>query len=88
MDLAEISKMYDFSGKSIVITGGAGILGGEIACALVGCGAKVTIVDREPKLADRLMHRFETSVGEAIVDRKSTRLNSSHDETSRMPSSA
>jgi len=67
MDLAEISKMYDFSGKSIVITGGAGILGGEIACALVGCGAKVTIVDREPKLADRLMHRFETSVGEAIV---------------------
>jgi len=67
MDLAEISKMYDFSGKSIVITGGAGILGGEIACALVGCGAKVAIIDREPQLADRLMHRFETSVGEAIV---------------------
>ncbi len=67
MDLAEISKMYDFSGRSIVITGGAGILGGELACALVGCGAKVAIVDRDPKLADRLMHRFETSVGEAIV---------------------
>jgi len=67
MDLAEISKMYDFTGRSIVITGGAGILGGELACALVGCGAKVAIVDRDPKLADRLMHRFETSVGEAIV---------------------
>jgi NAD(P)-dependent dehydrogenase (short-subunit alcohol dehydrogenase family) len=67
MNLAEISKMYDFSGRSIVITGGAGILGGELACALVGCGAKVAIVDRDPKLADRLMHRFETSVGEAIV---------------------
>jgi NAD(P)-dependent dehydrogenase (short-subunit alcohol dehydrogenase family) len=67
MDLAEISKMYDFAGRTIVITGGAGILGGELACALVGCGAKVAIVDRDPKLADRLMHRFETSVGEAIV---------------------
>jgi NAD(P)-dependent dehydrogenase (short-subunit alcohol dehydrogenase family) len=67
MDLAEISRMYDFTGRTIVITGGAGILGGEIACALVGCGAKVAIVDRDPKLADRLMHRFETSVGEAIV---------------------
>ncbi len=67
MDLAEISKLYDFTGRSIVITGGAGILGGELACALVGCGAKVAIIDREPQLADRLMHRFETSVGEAIV---------------------
>ncbi len=67
MDLAEVTKMYDFTGKSIVITGGAGILGGEIACALVGCGAKVAILDRDPALADRLMKRFETSIGEAIV---------------------
>lgn len=67
MDLAELSKMYDFTGRSIVITGGAGILGGEMACALVGCGASVSIVDRDPALAERLMHRFETSIGEAIV---------------------
>lgn len=67
MDLAELSKMYDFTGRSVVITGGAGILGGEMACALVGCGASVAIVDRDPALAERLMHRFETSIGEAIV---------------------
>jgi NAD(P)-dependent dehydrogenase (short-subunit alcohol dehydrogenase family) len=67
MDLAEVTQLYNFKGRSIVITGGAGILGGELACALVGCGAKVAILDREPALADRLMHRFETSVGEAIV---------------------
>lgn len=67
MDLAELTRMYDFSGKSIVVTGGAGILGGEICCALVGCGAKVALLDRDPQLADRLMKRFETSVGEAIV---------------------
>ncbi len=67
MDLAELTRMYDFRGRSIVVTGGAGILGGEICCALVGCGAKVALLDREPQLADRLMQRFETSVGEAIV---------------------
>ena len=67
MDLAELTQMYDFSGRSIVVTGGAGILGGEICCALVGCGAKVALLDRDPSLADRLMKRFETAVGEAIV---------------------
>jgi len=67
MNLEEIKKLYDFEGKSIIITGGAGILGGEIACALVGCGANVTIMDREPSLADRLMERFETLCGRAII---------------------
>jgi NAD(P)-dependent dehydrogenase (short-subunit alcohol dehydrogenase family) len=67
MDLNQVTKMYDFTGKSVVITGGAGILGGEIACALVGCGANVAIMDRDPALAERLMHRLETSIGQAIV---------------------
>jgi NAD(P)-dependent dehydrogenase (short-subunit alcohol dehydrogenase family) len=67
MDYTELSKMYDFTGRSVVITGGAGILGGEMACALVGCGASVAIIDRDPAMAERLMHRFETSIGEAIV---------------------
>ena len=67
MDLKQIKEIYDFTGKSIVITGGAGILGGEIACALVGCGASVAIMDRDPALADRLMERLETSVGRAII---------------------
>lgn len=67
MNLAEVTKMYDFTGRSVVITGGAGVLGGDIACALVGCGAKVAILDRDTSLADRLMKRIDTSVGEAIV---------------------
>ncbi|HXW00282.1 MAG TPA: SDR family NAD(P)-dependent oxidoreductase, partial [Anaerolineae bacterium] len=67
MDYAELAKMYDFTGRSVVITGGAGILGGEMACALVGCGASVALIDRDPAMAERLMHRFETSVGQAIV---------------------
>jgi NAD(P)-dependent dehydrogenase (short-subunit alcohol dehydrogenase family) len=67
MNLDELTKMYDFTGKTIAITGGAGILGGEIACALVGCNANVAILDRDPKLADRLMERLQSPVGRAVV---------------------
>ncbi|MGB8029264.1 MAG: SDR family oxidoreductase [Terracidiphilus sp.] len=44
-DLAELTRMYDFSGRTVAITGGAGILGSEIASALAGCGAQVAILD-------------------------------------------
>ena len=67
MNLTELAKMYDLTGKTIVVTGGAGILGGEIACALVGCNANVVIMDRDPALADRLMERLKSPVGRAIV---------------------
>ena len=67
MNLDELKALYDFSGRSVVITGGAGVLGGEMACALVGCHASVAIVDRDPALAERLMKRLDTSVGRAIV---------------------
>jgi len=67
MNLNELTQMYDFTGQTVVITGGAGILGGEIACALVGCNANVAILDREPSLANRLIERLQSPVGRAIV---------------------
>ncbi len=67
MNLQELTSMYDFTGKTVVITGGAGILGGEMACALVGCNANVAILDRDPKLAERFLHRIPTSRGRASV---------------------
>jgi NAD(P)-dependent dehydrogenase (short-subunit alcohol dehydrogenase family) len=67
MNLNELTQWYDFTGKTVVITGGAGILGGEIACALVGCNANVAILDRDPKLAERLIDRLQSPVGRAIV---------------------
>jgi NAD(P)-dependent dehydrogenase (short-subunit alcohol dehydrogenase family) len=38
--------MFDLTGKVIVLTGGAGILGTRISKALIGQGAKVAIADR------------------------------------------
>lgn len=65
MDLQELTQLYDFSGKTIVLTGGAGVLGGEMACALVGCNANVAILDRDMALAKKLLHRIEMMEGVA-----------------------
>ena len=67
MDLEEVKRLYDFTGRTVFITGGAGILGGEMACVLVGCGANVAILDRDPSLADRLMDRLGRGPGCAVV---------------------
>ncbi len=67
MNLDELSRIYDFSGKTVMITGGAGVLAGEIACALFGCNANIAIVDRDPALADPLMKRIEPVGDRAIV---------------------
>ncbi len=56
-DLAELTRMYDFTGKTVAVTGGAGVLGSEIASALAGCGAQVAILDVNP------------DAGKAAVDR-------------------
>ena len=52
MDLNALHKMYDFTGRTIVVTGATGVLCGAMAKALVGCGANVAInYLREPEEA-------------------------------------
>lgn len=58
---------YDFSARTVAVTGGAGVLGGELACALVGCGARVAVLDAKPSAADRLRGRLEGGPGRAAV---------------------
>jgi NAD(P)-dependent dehydrogenase (short-subunit alcohol dehydrogenase family) len=67
VNLDELFKQYDFSDRVVVVTGGAGILGGEIACALVGCNASVAILDRAPAQAERFMPRLNLSKGRFIA---------------------
>jgi NAD(P)-dependent dehydrogenase (short-subunit alcohol dehydrogenase family) len=72
MNLQELSKMYDFAGKVFVVTGGAGVLCSEIVRALVGCGAKVAILDLRPesgeKLIKELPHGQVLAVGANVLD--------------------
>lgn len=52
MDLAELTKMYDFTGRTVVVTGGTGVLGRAMVGALVGCGASVAVVARDVAKAE------------------------------------
>jgi len=79
MNLEELNRMYDFAGQTIVITGGTGILGGEIACALAGCGASVALLDRNLEPAQMLLERMgqcadqAEAVGGDVLDVSSLR---------------
>jgi len=56
-------KAYDFSGQSILVTGGGGVLGGEMARALFDCGANVTILDYNLQAAQKTVESFEHKPG-------------------------
>jgi NAD(P)-dependent dehydrogenase (short-subunit alcohol dehydrogenase family) len=62
-----VSTFYDFSGRSMVITGGGGVLCGEMAAALGACGAKMAILDRDPALAQKVADRITKAGGTAIA---------------------
>jgi NAD(P)-dependent dehydrogenase (short-subunit alcohol dehydrogenase family) len=67
MNLDELTKTYNFSAKTAVITGGTGALGGEIACALVGCGANVVVLARNPNLPEGLKQPMDAGPGKYMV---------------------
>jgi NAD(P)-dependent dehydrogenase (short-subunit alcohol dehydrogenase family) len=69
MDSSELARLYDFSGQTVVITGGTGILGGEIACALVGCGANVAILDRNLDPVQHILDLMEPRANQAVAVR-------------------
>ncbi len=67
MNLNELQSLYDFTDCTVLVTGGAGVLGGEIACALVGCNANVVILDRDIELAKKVIERFPQAVKGRVV---------------------
>ena len=76
MDLTELTKMYDFKGRAVVVTGGTGVLGQSMVRALVGCGADVAILARnrekaEPQLAERRGPGRAVVVDGDVLDRAS-----------------
>jgi NAD(P)-dependent dehydrogenase (short-subunit alcohol dehydrogenase family) len=66
MDLAELTRMYDFSGRSVVVTGGTGVLGSVMVGALVGCGANVAVLARNRAKAEATLAEV-TGPGRALV---------------------
>jgi NAD(P)-dependent dehydrogenase (short-subunit alcohol dehydrogenase family) len=67
MDAFKLARLYDFSGKTIVVTGGTGILGREMACALAGCGANVAILGRNMDSARHVLELMGPSAHQAMA---------------------
>jgi NAD(P)-dependent dehydrogenase (short-subunit alcohol dehydrogenase family) len=55
MDLKNFLSAYDFAGRTIAITGGGGVLCGEMARALAACQANVVVLDRDVGLAEKTL---------------------------------
>jgi len=61
MDKYDIDSFFNLAGKVIAITGGTGVLGSEIACALAEVGAEIAILDIKPELQDDIKKRLGKS---------------------------
>jgi NAD(P)-dependent dehydrogenase (short-subunit alcohol dehydrogenase family) len=65
--LDKLTRMVDFAGRTVVITGGCGVLGGEIACALAGCGARLAILDLKLEPGQALLARMGEQAANAAL---------------------
>lgn len=63
MNRDDLRKCYNFSGRTVAVTGGCGVLGGEIAITLVWLGANVAILDRSPELPELMVERLKDAPG-------------------------
>ena len=59
-------RLYDFSGKVAVVTGGAGVLCTSMCIILSSAGAKVVVLDLNPVAAEALANTIRLAGGEAI----------------------
>jgi NAD(P)-dependent dehydrogenase (short-subunit alcohol dehydrogenase family) len=58
MNLDGLTKLYDFTGRTVVVTGGTGVLGRVVVQALVGCGADVAVLARDREKADAVLSKM------------------------------
>jgi NAD(P)-dependent dehydrogenase (short-subunit alcohol dehydrogenase family) len=66
MDFATLTGMYNFTGRSILVTGGTGVLGSAMVQTLVACGANVAILARDMARANRLLETL-SGPGRAVL---------------------
>lgn len=64
MNRDDLMAMYDFSGKTFAVTGGAGVLGSDVVVALAGCGANVMVLSRNPARVASIQQRLGEHAGQ------------------------
>ena len=63
----KINEVFNFQEKTIVVTGGGGVLCGEIARALCGLGARVAVLDLKQELAEAVVRSCAGASGTALA---------------------
>ena len=61
-----MNKLFDISGRVVVITGGTGVLGRAIAAHLAEEGAKVVILGRKAEVGNAIVEGIRAKGGEAM----------------------
>jgi NAD(P)-dependent dehydrogenase (short-subunit alcohol dehydrogenase family) len=56
-------QLFDLTDRTYAITGGGGVLCGELALALAGCGANVVILDRDLDRAEKVVQALAATRG-------------------------
>jgi NAD(P)-dependent dehydrogenase (short-subunit alcohol dehydrogenase family) len=56
----KLKKAFDFSGRTVVMSGATGVMGSEIALALAECGARLAILNRNPENGNALLERLSS----------------------------
>jgi len=67
MENTHPDPLFDLSGKTAVITGGGGVLGGAIALGLAELGVNVAILDRTRQSGDQVVEKIISAGGKALA---------------------
>jgi len=60
-------KLFDLSGKTVIITGGSGILGTRMGTFLQSAGANIVILDRNAEMAKKTADQLNVLGGNAMA---------------------
>jgi NAD(P)-dependent dehydrogenase (short-subunit alcohol dehydrogenase family) len=61
----QVAELFSLTGKTAVVAGGGGVLGGAIAKGLAAAGASVLVTDLRPEMADAVVKEIEATGGVA-----------------------
>jgi NAD(P)-dependent dehydrogenase (short-subunit alcohol dehydrogenase family) len=59
MNHSDLMRMYDFTGRTVLVTGGTGVLCGAMAETLAECGANVAVLARSREKGDALLSKLK-----------------------------
>lgn len=65
----KLQQAFDFTGRTFVVTGGTGVLGGELALALAQCGAQLAVLYRKAESGDAFLKRLGKHAANATLYR-------------------